>query len=168
MKTAWKQKLLREATEYGLIATYLFLYFGLFSWYRGIILAEHQISYFYHGVALVKSLVLAKVILIGNAIHLGHRAEGRRLIVPTLFKSLAFGILVGVFAVLETSLRGLFHGQGPSAGIHELLGYGRYELLARCVITFFAFIPFFAFQELGSFMGEGKIMTLFFRKPEKS
>jgi len=36
-------------------------------------------------------------------------------------------------------------------------------LLARCLITFVAFIPFFAFKELGRVLGEDKIRTLFFR-----
>ncbi|MBP1598046.1 MAG: hypothetical protein H6Q05_3423 [Acidobacteria bacterium] len=31
-------------------------------------------------------------------------------------------------------------------------------------VTFDAFIPFFAFRELGRVLGEGKIRTLFFRK----
>src|SRR5262245_34380390 len=39
----------------------------------------------------------------------------------------------------------------------------KYELLARCLITFVAFIPFFAFKELERILGEDKMRTLFFR-----
>ena len=37
------------------------------------------------------------------------------------------------------------------------------QSLARCLITFVAFIPFFAFKELGRVLGEDKIRTLFCR-----
>ena len=38
---------------------------------------------------------------------------------------------------------------------------GKYELLARCLVTFVAFFPFFAFKELERVLGEGKIRTCF-------
>jgi hypothetical protein len=44
------------------------------------------------------------------------------------------------------------------------LGKGYHEVLAGSMVVFVAFIPFFAFRELGRVLGEGKIRTLFFRK----
>jgi hypothetical protein len=41
---------------------------------------------------------------------------------------------------------------------------GKDELLARCMIMFVAFIPFFAFEELERVLGEGKLSKLFFRR----
>ena len=39
-----------------------------------------------------------------------------------------------------------------------------YTPITGCLVIFVAFIPFFAFRELGRVLGEGKIRTLFFRK----
>jgi hypothetical protein len=59
---------------------------------------------------------------------------------------------------------GLIHGKGFAGGLAELWSEGKYEIFSRCLITFFAFIPFFAFRELGMLLGEGKLRALFFRR----
>jgi hypothetical protein len=46
----------------------------------------------------------------------------------------------------------------------ELHDEGKYEFLARCLMVFVVFIPFFGFKELGKVIGgEGKLGKLFFR-----
>jgi hypothetical protein len=167
-KTAWKQKLRREVIEYWVVFTYLAVFFGSFTLYRKLILAEHQISSFHFGMSLVEALILAKVILIGDALRLGRRFEERPLIFPTLYKALAFSLFVVVFAVLEHTLNGMIHGKGLTAGLQELISQGQDELLARCLIMFTAFIPFFAFQQLGKTLGEGTIRELFFTRKKGS
>lgn len=42
------------------------------------------------------------------------------------------------------------------------MGRGKYELLTDSLVTFFAFIPFFAVKELERVLGEGKLGELFF------
>jgi hypothetical protein len=162
-KAGWKQKIISEMIKYWLIVVYLACFFGLFTWYRRFILAEYQISYVNYGVSLLEALVLAKVILIGDVLRLGRGLEDRPLIVPTLHKAVVFSLWVGVFSVLEHTIGGLLRGQGLAGGFEELMSKGRYELLARCLVTFVAFIPFFAFKELDRVLGEDKMRTLFFR-----
>jgi hypothetical protein len=128
-----------------------------------LILAEYQISYANYGVSLLEALVLAKLILIGSALRLDRGLEDAPLIIPTLYKAGVFSLLVGVFSILEHTLGGLLHGQGLTGGVAELINVGKYELLARCLVTFFAFIPFFACKELEQVLGEGKIVALLFR-----
>jgi len=50
-------------------------------------LAEYQIAYLHYGVSVVEALVLAKVILIGEALRLGRGLEDKPLIVPTPVQS---------------------------------------------------------------------------------
>src|SRR4030095_3239390 len=166
-KTGWKQKLIHEATEYWVNFVYLAVFFCSFALYRRLILAEHQISYFHYGVGVIEALILAKVILVGDALHLGRGFEGRPLIYPTLYKAIVFTIFFGVFSVIEHTIGGILHDQGLMEGINELMSKGWDELLSRCLVIFIAFIPFFAFRELGEVMGEGKIGTLFFTKRKK-
>ena len=105
--------------------------------------------------------------LAGPSIHhlLGTDENGR-----DVFARLVYGgrisLVVGLFAVLEHTIGALFHGKGFAGGFRELMNEGKYELLARCLLTFFAFIPFFAFRELARVMGEGKLRALFFRRHE--
>src|SRR5215813_7875803 len=159
----WKQKLVTEMIEYWIVVVYLACFFGLFTWYRRFILAEYQISYVNYGVSLIEALVLAKVILIGDVLRLGRGLDDKPLIVPTLYKAVVFSLWVGLFSVLEHTIGGLLRGHGLAGGVEELMRTGKYELLAGCLVTFVAFIPFFAFKELGRVLGEDKIRALFFR-----
>jgi hypothetical protein len=161
-KSGWKQRFKRELIEYWVNFVYLAFYFGVFAWYRRLVLAEYQIGYLHYGISIIEALILAKVILIGNALHLGRGLEGKPLAFVTLYKAVIFSMFVGVFAVLEHTIGGLIDGKGLAYGVLELWHTGMDELLARCMVTFFAFIPFFAFQELEQVLGEGWIRKVFF------
>ncbi len=164
-KADWKSKAIHEMAEYYIVFMYLAIFFGIFTWYRRLILAEYQIAYLNYGVSVIKALVLAKVILVGRALHLGRRwLKDPPLIVPTVYKAIVFTIFVGIFGVAESTISGLLHGKGIAGALDEFMSAGKLELLARSMITFVAFIPFFAFEELGLVLGEGKLGKLFFRR----
>ena len=163
-KEGWKQKAKREFIRYWINVLYLTLVFGLFAWYRRLILAQYEIKYLKYGVAVVEALVLAKVILIGDALGLGRKIfKDRPLIFPTLYKSVMFSVWVGIFAVLEGTVDGLIKGEGWRGWLIEMHDEGKYEFLARCLMVFVVFIPFFGFKELGEILGEGKLGKLFLR-----
>ena len=163
-----KKKIFHEITEYWINFFYLVLIFGAFTWYRRFILAAYDITYTNYWIAVIKAAVLAKVILIGDIFHLGHRLEQKPLIYSTLLKTVVFSVFVWVFTLIEHVIKGLVQGQGPTGGLVEFFGKGSHELLAECLVIFVAFIPFFAFRELGRVLGEGKIWKLFFRSRETS
>jgi len=160
----WKQRIKHELLVYWANVVYLAIFFGVFTWYRRLILAEYRITYLHYGWAVIEALILAKVILVGDALRLGRGFEGKPLILRVLDKAVVFSLFVGLFAVLEHVIEGLMHGKGFAEGIHKILAEGKDELLARCLLTFFAFIPFFAFKELGRAMGNGKLRELFFSR----
>jgi hypothetical protein len=108
----------------------------------------------------VSALVLSKVILLGEYVHLGRRHEERPLIVSTLYKSILFGLLAGVFRIVEDIAKHLlFH---ESASLFANLNIN--EMLARTLVMFWAFIPFFAFRETARVLGEGRLFNLFFHR----
>lgn len=158
----WKQKIVHEVTQYWIIFIYLAVFFGVFNNYRRLVLEEYEISYLHYGIGLIEAAVLAKVILIGDAMHLGRKHEDRPLIVPTLYKTIFFSLLAAGFKALEELLRGLLHGRGLAGGLQDLLSKGWYGILANALVIFAAFVPFFAFRELLRVMGSEKIRTLFF------
>lgn len=161
-KRGWKRKMLHELAEYWINVLYLSCFFGAFTWYRRLILASYQITYLNYGVAILEALVLAKVILIGDALHLGRRCEKKPLWYSTVYKTFVFTLLVGLFTLVDHWVRGFLQGQNASAILHHLLGPHKFELLARCLVTFVSFIPFFAFKELSRIMGKGKLKAIFF------
>lgn len=108
--------------------------------------------------------MIAKVILIGRLFSFSRRFEERPLIVPVLYKSALFGAFVMLFGIGEHLFKGWFHKESFSAILDGIMAVGRHELLARVLMLIVAFIPFFAFGELGRVIGANKLMALFFSK----
>jgi len=163
-KQGWKQRLTAELIEYWVLVVYLSCFFGAFTWYRRIVLAEYRIGYAHYGVGIIEALVLAKVTLIGDVLHLGRRLAHRSLFVVSIYKAVVFSLWVGAFTVVEQLVDAWLRGVGWAGAVSDLLGPGKYELTAKCLVTFVAFIPFFAYGELEGVLGEGRIRGLLFRK----
>jgi hypothetical protein len=160
-----KKKIVHEMAEYWINVGYLTLVFAAFTQYRRFVLAAYDITYTNYWVAVIEALILAKVVMIGDVLHLGRRLEQKPLIYSTLLKTVVFSIFVGAFTLMEHAVRNLWSGEGLTASLVSFLEKGHHELLAGCLVVFVAFIPFFAFRELGRVLGgEGKIWALFFRR----
>jgi prepilin signal peptidase PulO-like enzyme (type II secretory pathway) len=166
--TGWKPRIRHELVEYFTNFVFLSLIFGAFTWYRRLTLAEYHIAYAHYGIALIEALVLAKIIMIGDIFSLGRRLEDRPLVFPTLYKAFTFSLWVAVFGAGEHIVEGLLRGAGLTGGIQKLMSQGKYEISAKALLMFFAFIPFFAFREMERVLGEGTIRTLFFRRRESA
>lgn len=164
LKVGFKKRVSREFAEYIVNFFYIAFIFGSFAWYRRMILAEHGIIYLNYGVAIIEAVVLAKIIMIGDFLRLGRRFEDRPLIIPTLYRTFIFGIWVALFKIVEHMLRGLFAGKNIEEAFDALIHQNKYEILAACLMTFAAFIPFFAVKVLGQRMGEHRMYQLFFKK----
>jgi hypothetical protein len=157
-----KERLKKELIELAVDFTYLAVFFGAFTWFRRLILAQQGIGYAHYGIAIIEALVLAKIVNIGDLLHLGRRFDDKPLIYPTLYKTFVFTLWVAVFKLLEKTIAGLLFGKGLAQGYEEMLQTGGYELVARCLIVFFAFIPFFAMKELDKVLGQDRMKRLFF------
>jgi hypothetical protein len=159
-----KDKIFHELVEYWINVLYLALMFAAFTWYRRFLLAAHGITYTDYWVAVIEALILAKVIMIGDVFRLGRGLEQKPLVFPTLYKTIVFTLFVAVFTVTEHVIIALWKGEGLPDTFVDFFGKGYHEILAGCIIIFVAFIPFFAFKELGKVLGAGKIQALFFQK----
>ena len=157
-----KERALEEFKAYWIITLYLALFLGALTVYRRLILAEFGVAYLNYGFALIEALIIGKIILIGKAFGLGRRFEDGPLIVSTLYKSALFGVFVFLFGILEHVVEGLYHKKDSAAILDGLTELGMYELLARVVMLIIAFIPFFAFWEIGRVLGTRKLSALFF------
>lgn len=100
-KPTLKQKVWHGIKEYFVISLYLWMIFALFVIYQSVILAQHDIPYAMHGFALLNALALAKVMLVAREFNFADNFKNAPLIVPTLFKSAAFAVVLGCFKILE-------------------------------------------------------------------
>ena len=164
MKAGLKEKVIHEVKEMLVIFLYLALFFCAFTTYRRLVMKEVGVSYFHYGFALIKALVLAKVVLLGQYARVAKIFNDRPLIVPTIYKVILFSFFTLAFEVLELVMGGLLHGKDLLGGLQEIVSAGRNELLARTLVVLFAFVPFFAFGEIARVLGEGKLSEMFLHR----
>jgi len=159
-----KEKAIEELRMFWVIAVYLAVMLAAFTWYRRLVLSESGISYFHYGSAVIEALILAKLILIAQALGVGKRYEGSHLIVSVLFKALTFGIFIAIFGMLEHVVEGLAHRETWEQIGQRVVSAGRGEILARTVMIIVSLIPFFAFLETDRVLGNHKLIELFFHR----
>jgi hypothetical protein len=157
-----KTRVRHEFEEYLLVSAYMIVFIGAFTLYRHLILAEYGV-YFSYGSAIIEGLILGKIVLIGQALRVGERETDGPLIWPTLRKSLLFGLLFLAFSILETAVKRLLHHEELFQAFRGITPQALNEALARSIMMFVAFIPFFAFGELRKHFGADSLVRLFFR-----
>jgi hypothetical protein len=168
-KAHMKEKAIEETWKLMLYTGYLAMVFVAFANYRRLILAEYQISYLHYGYAVVEAVVLAKIVLIGEALGVGERlSAGRPLIFAALFKSVLFALLAAVFAVLEHLVEGAIHHKDLATIWTDIVSKGADEMLARALVTVVAFIPFFAIWELQRLFPAQSFFDLIFKERPKA
>jgi hypothetical protein len=158
-----KQKLVHEIRRLLLIAAYLACFFLVFRLYTHLILEDYGINYFEYGLTLIKALILAKIILTAEALHIGEKFRERPLIVPTIYNTLAFALFALVFELLEHVVLGKVHGKTVAEVFTEIADKGWPNLAGMTLVIIVAFLPFFAFRETERVLGEAKLRDLFFK-----
>lgn len=164
MNSDLKQRIYEEFVRYWIYTAFLTLFFLAFSIYRELIVGENPVDYFRFGYDLFQSMILAKIILIGQTFHLGEKYSNRPLIIPTVYKTLVFTFFVLTFMILESFVMGFVHGKNMHLIFQKLIDSDINEILAKILIMLFFFAFFFAFLELDRYLGGSKLLNLFFNK----
>lgn len=158
-----KQRVVHELYRFAFYTLFFTFFFWSFSTYN-LILGEHPVTLLNYGYGFIESLILAKIILVGETLKLGEKFANRSLIIPTFYKSLVFTLFVIGFLILERFVTGSIRGKEASEIYQELLSKGIDEIAAKIQVMYFVFILFFAFLEIGRVLGENKLFNLFFRR----
>jgi hypothetical protein len=163
-KPGMKQKLVHEIRRLLLIAAYLACFFLVFRLYTHLVLEDYGVNYFEYGLTLIKALILAKIILTAEALHIGEKFRERPLIVPTVYNTLAFALFALVFELLEHVVLGKVHGKTVAEVFAEITDKGWPNLAGMTLVVIVAFLPFFAFRETERVLGDAKLRDLFLKR----
>jgi hypothetical protein len=158
----WKKILVSEFLEYLFNFAFLSFFLLSFVWYRRLILAEYHIQFLGYWMPLVEAAVLAKIVMVGDALSLGRGFSDRPLAVPVIYRTVVFSFLVVLFSVLEHVIGAWIRGKKASDGIAEITNKGWYELFAWGVLMIAAFMPFFTMKEVERAFGRKKVRRMFF------
>jgi hypothetical protein len=165
-KATLHQRAVRELKEFAIVAAYLYITLGAVILMKAAVLHTHGIDSAHWGIAIVKALVLAKFMLIGQAMKIGERNTTRPLIWPTLHKAFAFLVLLIIMTVIEEAVVGLIHHQSIASSLGDLFGTRLEETAAGMLIMLLVLIPYFAFRVLSEALGEGRLARMFFVERE--
>lgn len=159
-----KERAFTEFKRFVVIVLYLWVVFGLLSIHKSLVLSQRHLNYEEHTFAIINALVFAKVLLVGEEVHLGKRFENRPLIYPILYKSFIFSVVLISFHMIESAVVGKWHGQTLAESIPPLLGWSPKGLLAVGFTCFVLLLPFFGFREIARVMGRSEMRILLFGK----
>ncbi len=140
---------------------YLFILFGMLRLYGNILLAKHGDAEIRYGLAALNALIFAKVILIGNWMHLGSASDNRPLLTSVIAKSVAFSGFFIAFHFVEEAVVGLFHHKSL-AEIIKLDSTQLQAALVASVIFGVAMVPYFAMREVTRSIGWERLKVLLF------
>ena len=157
-----KERASTEFKRFVAILLYLWVVFGLLSIHKSLVLSQQHLDYQEHTFAIINAFVFAKVLLVGEQVHLGRRFENKPLIYPILYKSAVFSVVLLSFHVIESAAVGVWHGHSIAESIPPLFGWSPKGLLAVGFAAFVLLLPFFGFREIARVMGRRKMRILLF------
>ena len=159
-KRSLKLRMLDELRKFLVIVAYLWLVFFVLFVHEWLVLAGHNISFRFYGLATLNALVLGKIMLIAENMRFTKRFDNRPLIVPIAYKSIVFAVLLLAAYIAEEIGVGLFHGKTVAESF-PMIGGGRpATLLCVTAIMAAALAPFFAFREIARVVGEAEFRIL--------
>ena len=147
-KPTLHERAMHELKEFAIIGVYLYITLGSVILMKTAVLHTQGIEFTPWGIAIVKAAVLAKFMLLGDAMKIGERITTRPLIWPTLHKAFAFLVLLIIMTIIEEAVVGLFHHQSIAASLGELFGPRLQETIAGFIIMLLVLIPYSAFMVL--------------------
>jgi hypothetical protein len=161
---AVRERARHEVVRFIILFLYLWMMFLLFQIHQYVILADHAIPFQNWGFGFVNALLLAKVMIVADGLQFGAWFRLQPLIVPIIVRSVAFAILFISIETLEKVLLGMYHGIPISQAVPTFGGGGFKGSLLVGIITAFALLPFFAFDEIDRVLGRGTLRDLLVRE----
>jgi hypothetical protein len=161
-KQQLKQKVKNEFKRFLIYTLFFTVLFSMFNIYEKILLKEDIITSIPYEFSFIEALILSKIILIGEAMNLGELSSGKPLIIPVMYKTILFCILVIIFSILEHLIVDLIHSKEIS--LYELIFRHINVAIARSTVMFFVFFFFFSLLETSHALGEDDLFSLFFRR----
>lgn len=170
-KRKLKERAVSEARKFIEFVAYSWVVLSLFDLHKLVVLRQEHLDSqfgFRLGLNLINAVVLGKVVLIGEGLHLGEHFKDRPLIYPVLFKSAVYAATLVVFEIVEETLIGTFHGKTMAQSIPKMGGGGLEGLVLVGAMIFVVLIPLFAFMEIRRILGEAEFYSLLFKKRTKT
>lgn len=166
-KLTWKERIVREAKNLAVVLVYLWVFLTVFELHQAIVLSEHDIPYNYAEglvLAFVNAWILAKFVVVGEGLRIGHRWHSKPLWQSILLKSMVFGAILMVCHLAEESLSRMWQAKSFAAGFPVMNAKSITDDLTFALIMIIVLIPFFTAREFRRILGKDVLQTALLRR----
>lgn len=166
LRRSWIERAGDEARELLVIFLYLYICLGALLLYKIALLQAQGIDYAPFGLAAIKALILAKFMLIGQAVGVGEGHARTRVVHRIFYKSVLFLILLFVLSVVEEVVAGMIHGRPILQSLSGFAGGTWLQVVATSILIWLILFPYFAFREMSQRLGKDGLRRMLLGNPE--
>jgi hypothetical protein len=154
-KPPLKERATEEMRSFALIASYLFVCLAVLMFFESTLPGGAEAGIFSVGAAAIKAAILAKFVLLGQALGVGEKTFMRHLGPAIVAKSIQLWLLVIALTVTEELLVGRYHGKSFGASLAEYESHSILHMLAKSLVVLLILLPLIATRELSRILGPG-------------
>jgi hypothetical protein len=156
-KPTLKERAIEELHTFKLVAGYLFVCFAVLMFYESTLPGGGEAGVFSLSAAAIKAAILAKFLLLGQALGVGEKAHVTRWGPAVFAKSVQLWLLVLVLSVAEELLVGRFHGIPFGATLADYESRSIAHMLAKSLVVLLVLLPLIATREFSRSLGPGAL-----------
>jgi hypothetical protein len=159
-RPALKERARTELRSYVIISAYIWVMLNLMHLHEAVLAGTYHFNLISHGWSIVNALILGKVILIAEALHVGERIANRMPAIAVFIKSFLFGAAILVFHLAEHIVTALWHGQPLAVALDVFRTEGVYQSVMTAAIVSIALVPYVLIKEIEKRTGQKDLLLL--------
>ncbi|MCX7054918.1 MAG: hypothetical protein NTU56_12025 [Proteobacteria bacterium] len=154
-KPTLKERAIEELHTFKLVAGYLFVCLAVLMFYESTLPGGADAGVFSLGAAAIKAAILAKFLLLGQALGVGEKARVAQWGPAVFAKSVQLWLLVIALSVMEELLVGRYHGIPLVATLADYESRSITHMLAKSLVVLLILLPLIATREFSRTLGPG-------------
>ena len=155
-----RRRVRHELVRFWVISAYLYVCFGAIILYKAAILRGHGFEYETGGGAAIQALIVAKFIMLGEAVGIGERYQRRSLVFVVLAKAVLLLLLLMALSAIEQVVEGLIDGRTAIVSLRGLWGGTLLQVFATSFLMLLILIPYIGFGEFARVLGPERLRAV--------
>ncbi|MBK7903389.1 MAG: hypothetical protein IPJ97_10940 [Proteobacteria bacterium] len=159
-KPTLRERAIEELHTFKVVAGYLFVCFAVLMFYESTLPVGAEAGVFSLGTAAIKAAILAKFLLLGQALGVGEKTRFTHLGSAIFAKSVQLWLLVIALSMVEELLVGRYHGRSFVATLADYEGRSIAHMVAKSLVVLLILLPLIATREFSLTLGPGELRRI--------
>lgn len=155
-----KDRARAELRSYLIVTVYIWVILNLMHLHEAILAGTYHFSLISHGWSIINALILGKVILIAEVLHIGDRVAERMPAFAVLIKSLMFGATIILFHFAELVVTAMWRGEPFARALEVFRTEGLHHSVLTAAIVAIALVPYVLIKEIEKRTGQSDLLLL--------